>query len=60
MIKQQAGICRKFCIFRAQSNNYLEEEHFSRNGTSEGGLNYAVLSPGSNGLPYNELNQQTN
>lgn len=29
--------------FQGPSNNYLEEEHFSRNGTSEGGLNYVCI-----------------
>ena len=39
MRKQRAEICRKSCLLGAQSNNYLEGEHFSRNGTYEGGWN---------------------
>lgn len=40
MVERQAGICKKSCFSSAHSNIYMEEEHFSRNGKDEGGLNY--------------------
>lgn len=45
MIRQQARICKKSCHSGAQSNNYVEEEHFSRNSKDEGGLNYVSGRP---------------
>lgn len=50
MIKKQAGICKKSYVSGAQSNNYVEEEHFSTNSKDEGGLNYVLEDSSSQWL----------
>lgn len=39
MIKKQAGVGKESYISGAQSDDYMEEEHFSTNSKDEGGLN---------------------